>query len=157
MEFNPPPPPPPSPSPPPPPSPSSSPPPPYTRTSSPSTPSIIQTQATSAELTSLLLLRAQAREFHNPIHSHTQQLTQQTERITLLEHKNQQLQTQMQMFWTEFDRRHDEGVRERAVQGCLESWNEFLRLLKGVLVVGVLGLVYSFLCLLLKIGGVEGI
>ncbi|TGO82942.1 hypothetical protein BPOR_0730g00090 [Botrytis porri] len=89
------------------------PPPPYTHSSSPSSPSssppITQTVATSAELTELLLLRTQMREFINPILDHTPQLSQQTEQIALLEMKNQQLQTQMQMLWTEFDRRREEG------------------------------------------------
>ncbi|KAF7874493.1 uncharacterized protein EAF02_008470 [Botrytis sinoallii] len=122
----------------------------------PPPPPITQAQATSAELTELLLLRTQAREFHNPISSHARQLTHQAERIELLEMRNQQLQTQMQMFWAEFDRRRDEGVREGVVQGALESWEEFVRLLKMALVVVVAVLMHCFLCLLLKILRVEG-
>ncbi|KAF7899301.1 uncharacterized protein EAF01_008514 [Botrytis porri] len=140
------------------------PPPPYTHSSSPSSPSssppITQTVATSAELTELLLLRTQMREFINPILDHTPQLSQQTEQIALLEMKNQQLQTQMQMLWTEFDRRREEGhatVRERAVRREMVTLEEFVRLLKVTLVIVVTRMVFSLLWLLLKIAGVEGI
>ncbi|KAF7943052.1 hypothetical protein EAE96_010997 [Botrytis aclada] len=131
------------------------PPPPYTLTPSPPSSPVTQTEATSAELTELLLLRTQMRELLNPIADHSLQLTQQTEQIALLEMKNQQLQMQMVMFWKEFDRRREEG--NAAAEGGIAMLEEFTRMLKLALVVAVAGLVYYFLLLLLKMGGVEGI